>query len=100
MIILSDNYKHVPEGMANSARNIEKLIDDYNQKLQEMQNEIDMIDSSPAWQDAALKSAFNKTCNGYMQIHNNRALKFSFNNNKLKERAKSAEEFENAYTKG
>lgn len=96
---MNDKYKHDPDAMSSSASNFEKLIDDYNKKLQEIQNLINSINSSPSWKDTAMKDAYNSTCNGYMKIHNNRALNFSFNITKLKEKAKRVAEFEEAYSK-
>lgn len=93
-------YKHVPDEMTKSATRLENLIDEYNNKLNEIQNLINTIHTSSAWKDTAMKEAFNKTCNGYMTIHNNRSLKFSYNIMKLKEKARCAEEHEKAYTQG
>lgn len=93
-------YKHVPDEMAASASRLTELVDNYNHKLEEMQNLINNIYNSPSWKDTAMKEAFNKTCNGYMTIHNNRSLKFSYNIMKLKEKARCAEEHEQAYTQG
>ena len=47
-----------------------------------------------------MKDALNRTCNGYMKIHNNRSLRLSYAVMKLKEKAKCAEEHEQAYTQG
>ena len=45
-----------------------------------------------------MKQAFNSTSNGYMKIHNNNSLNFSFNTAKLKEKARVAAEFDQKYT--
>lgn len=91
-------YKHVPEQMKLSASRLTDLIDEYNNKLREIETLINNIYNSPAWKDSVLKNAYNNTCNGYMKIHNNRSLNFSYNVMKLKEKARCAEEHERAYT--
>ncbi len=93
-------YKHNPEQMASSAIKLDNLIENYNNKLHEIQNLIDNINNSSSWKDTVIKNAFNNVCNGYMRIHNNRSLKLSFNVMKLKEKAKCAEEHETAYAQG
>ena len=93
-------YKHVPEEMTASATRLTNLIDEYNNKLDEIQNLINTIYTSSSWKDTVMKDALNRTCNGYMKIHNNRSLRFSYAIMKLKETAKCAEEHEQAYTQG
>ena len=99
MITFANNYKHEPSEMEASAKTLNDLISDYNNILEEMQSLINEINSSPAWKNATMKQAFNNTSNGYMKIHNNRALNFSFNIAKLKEKAKVAAEFDENYTR-
>lgn len=95
-----NNYSHYPEEMKSSATILSNLIDEYNEKLKQMQQLIDTIYCSPSWKNNNIKLAFNQTSNGYMKIHNNRALNLSFNVEKLKEKARVAAEFEQAYTRG
>lgn len=97
---LANNYKHIPEEMTSSATTLSSLIDEYNEKLKQMQQLNDTINSSPSWKNNNIKLAFNQTSNGYMKVHNNRALNLSFNVEKLKEKARVAAEFEQAYTRG
>ena len=98
MIILSTNYKHEPAQMEAIANNLSNLISEYDEILSRIQKLIDEINSSPSWKNADMKQAFNSTSNGYMRIHNNNLLNFSFNTAKLKEKARVAAEFDQKYT--
>lgn len=97
---MSNKYKHIPDEMLRSADRLTNLLEEYNDKLQEMQNLINSINTSPAWKDVKIKAAFNKTCNNYMKINNNRSLKFAVSIMKLKEKARCADEHEKAYATG
>lgn len=100
MIFLSNKYKHIPDEMLRSANKLTSLLEEYNDKLQEIQNLINDINTSSAWKNVKIKAAFNKTCNSYMKINNNRSLKFAFSIMKLKEKARCADEHEKAYATG
>lgn len=97
---MSNKYKHNPDEMLLSANRLTNLLEEYNEKLQEIQNLINSINASSEWKSIKIKSAFNKTCNNYMKINNNRSLKFAFNIMKLKEKARCADEHEKAYANG
>lgn len=97
---MSNNYKHAPEEMLASANKLTGLIQEYNEKVSEIKALVETINSSPDWQDAELKASFNDTCNSYIKIYQDVALKCAYNVDKLKAKAKSASEFEQAYARG
>ncbi len=97
---MSNKYKHNPEGMLSSANRLTNLLEEYNDKLKEMQNLINTINASPSWKNVKIKAAFNNTCNSYMKINNNRAINLALSIMMLKEKAKCAEEHEAAYAQG
>lgn len=94
----NDGYYIDADSALNTAHKMKGLIDDYNQKIHEIETLIKEIATSSAWQDAEIKTAFINTVNSYHQTFKDTAenmarLYNNYLNNKLNSELKHESDY-------
>lgn len=96
---MADAYKYEPEGVANVATGINRLIHEYNDKIIELSNLVSEINTSSSWFDIDIKSAYINTCESYLTIYKKLITSMEKYLNYLNGKANSTDEMDNAYTR-
>ena len=66
---MNDKYKHIPSNVTTLIGNLKLYIKEYNEKITTLTNKITEIETSTAWIDADVKTAFISTCRSYINIY-------------------------------
>lgn len=70
---MGDNYKHIPEGVSSIITNLKTILEDYKDRIVELETLVNEINGSTDWKDASVKTSFINTCNSYITIYKNLA---------------------------
>lgn len=64
-----DAYKYDPEGVASVVTTLRGQINNYSDKINELNSLIQEIGASSSWKDLDVKGAFISTCESYVGIY-------------------------------
>ena len=68
---MGDNYKHIPEGVSSVINNLKTILDDYKDRIVELETLVNEINGSTDWKDISVKTSFINTCVSYITIYKN-----------------------------
>ena len=97
---MGDRYKHDAEGVSTVVSSLQTLIDDYKDRILELINLVDSINSSSSWIDQDVKSSFVNTCISYISLYKDLAGSMENYVNYLVRKSDSAMAIESAYSRG
>ena len=97
---MGDRYKHDAEGVSSVVSSLQTLIDDYKDRILELINLVDSINSSSSWIDQDVKSSFVNTCISYISLYKDLAGSMENYVNYLVRKSDSAMAIESAYSRG
>lgn len=97
---MKDVYKHDPQGVATIIATLKETRSNYEDKITSLTNLSNEIASSNAWRDLTVKTAFNETCNSYLQIYRTVANAMDKYERYLEEKSNAAAQLEQNYTRG
>lgn len=92
-----DAYKYDPEGVLVVVTSLKGQIDDYSNKINELNSLVRQIEDSSSWKDINVKSAFISTCNSYIALYNKLVSAMTKYVNYLEGKAGSASALEQAF---
>ena len=96
----SDDHEHNIPAIMDTASSLKNVVSNYNQKLAELNNLIKEIESSSAWYDQDLKTAFISTANSYCEVYKQATKNMEDFISYLEGWANNVEEIDNAYLNG
>lgn len=94
-----DKYKHIPADITTIVGTLRTHINSYNGKITELTTAINEINSSSAWIDADVKSAFIQTSNSYITLFNQIKSALETYVNYLEGKSSDGENMENSFAK-
>lgn len=94
-----DKYKHIPADITTIVGLLRTKINNYNGKITELTTAINEINSSSAWIDTDVKSAFIQTCNSYITLFNQIKSALDAYVNYLEGKSSDGENMENSFAK-
>ena len=97
---MGDKYKHDADGISSIISSLKTLIDDYKDRILELINLVDRINSSSSWIDNEVKSSFVNTCISYISLYKDLAGMMENYVNYLTRKSESASAIESAYSRG
>lgn len=92
-----DAYKYDPEGVASVVTTLRGQINNYSDKINELNSLIQEIGASSSWKDLDVKGAFISTCESYVGIYNKLISAMIKYVNYLEGKAGSASALEQAF---
>ena len=95
-----DIYRYDQEGVTSVLIALKNINDKYKEQIDKLNNLIISIDSSSAWKDLKVKTAFINTCNSYIKIYNDLSSKMDIHIEYLQKKANIANDIENKYLGG
>ena len=66
---MNDNYKHIPPNVVTTIGNLKMYIKEYSDKITTLINKVTEIETSTAWIEIDVKTAFINTCRSYINIY-------------------------------
>lgn len=95
-----DAYNYDSEGVNTVIESIKDLTNKYKDKIDELNNLVSTINSSPSWKDVEIKTTFINTCNSYIKIYNSLINTMEAFIEYLKKKSEIATSIEQAYMGG
>lgn len=95
-----DAYNYDSEGVNTVIESIKDLTNKYKDKIDELNNLVSTINSSPSWKDVEIKTTFINTCNSYIKIYNSLINAMEAFIDYLKKKSEIATSIEQAYMGG
>lgn len=95
-----DAYNYDSEGVNTVIESIKDLTNKYKDKINELNNLVSTINSSPSWKDVEIKTTFINTCNSYIKIYNSLINTMEAFIEYLKKKSEIATSIEQAYMGG
>ncbi len=92
-----DAYKYDPEGVASTVTLLRGQINDYSDKINELNSLIQEIGASASWKDVDVKGAFISTCESYLALYTKLISAMTKYVNYLEGKAGSASALEQAF---
>ena len=96
---MGDKYKHDADGVSTVVSSLQKLLDDYKDRIIDLTNLVDVINGSDSWIDKDVKTSFVNTCNSYLTLYKDLATAMEKYINYLIRKSASAAAIESAYTR-
>lgn len=93
-----DAYKHNPAEVQSIISSLTTQLNNYNDKINELQNLVLKIESSQLWVDAVLKTSFISACNSYITIYTNVSTKLDSYIKYLTKKSAGAESLEKSFS--
>ena len=97
---MGDRYKHDVEGVSSVISSLKNLIDEYKDRILELMNLVESINSSTSWIDQDVKGSFVATCVSYINLYRDLVTSMENYVNYLIRKSDSASAIESAYSRG
>ena len=97
---MGDRYKHDAEGVSSVVSSLQTLIDDYKDRILELMNLVESINSSTSWIDQDVKGSFVATCASYISLYRDLATSMENYVSYLVRKSEGASAIESAYSRG
>ena len=95
---MTDEYKYDSAGISSSLSNLKSIMDEYNDKLDSLNNLKDQITSSTNWEDIEAKTAFLDTVCAYIAGFSNNVEAMSGFIDYVSEKNDNADAIEKAFS--
>lgn len=94
---MGDSYKHIPDDVAVYINTLREYVEQYKDKIDELNGLVIKIDGSAEWKDLQVKSAFIATCNSYITLYRTLVATMERYVNYLSKKSEGASALEKAY---
>lgn len=94
------DYKHIPEDVSGIIDKLKTCVEEYKNKINELNSLISSIEGSSSWKDEQVKSEFISTCNSYIAIFRAMSLKMENFASYLNVKNNNGMSLDSAYMRG